>query len=82
MSDESLEKRSVSIWGRLDSRSAYFLGVGVGLLIAWVTSGIAYLKGGRPVVLFDLFLLELILSVIVVLVAYILNTKRGNSRAA
>jgi hypothetical protein len=68
------------MWGKWDSRSAYLLGVGIGLLIAWVTSGIAYLKGGRPVLLFDVVLFELILSVIVVSVAYVLNTRPEKSK--
>jgi hypothetical protein len=82
MNGEGIEKRNAFIWDKLDRRSAYFLGVGVGLLIAGVTSGIAYLKVDRPTLLFDLVLFDLILSVIVVSVAYFLNTKRRRSKTA
>lgn len=68
------------MWGRLDTRSTYLWGVGVGLIIAWVTSGIAYLKGGQSTVLFDLVMLEFVVSMILLLVAYLINTKRGKGR--
>jgi hypothetical protein len=64
----------------MDKRSTYIRGVGVGLIISWVTSGIAYLKGGQSTILFDLILFQLILSVIFILVAYLINTERGKSR--
>ena len=60
----------------MDKRSTYLWGVGVGLIISWVTGGIAYLKGRQSATLFDLILLELTLSVIFLLVAYLINTER------
>ena len=59
-----------------DKRSNYVRGVGVGLLIAWVTSSIAYLKGGQSAILFYLILLELTLSLVFLLISYIINTER------
>ncbi len=64
----------------VDKISTYIRGVGVGLIIAWVTSGIAYLKGGQSNILFDLILFQLVLSVIFILVAYLIDTERGKPR--
>ncbi len=71
-----MEKGYAFLWDWLDTRSAYFWGVGVGLIIAWVTSGLAYLKTGQSPVLLELVLLEFAVSVIVMAVALITNTKR------
>lgn len=68
------------IWDVLDKRSVYFFGVGIGLIIAWVTSGIAYLKGNQSTVLFDLILLEFIVSAVLIFVAFLMNTQRGKGR--
>ena len=76
-------KRKRSIWGlcgMFDIRSAYLWGIGVGLMISWVTSAIAYLRGPHSAaVQFELILLELILNVIFILVAHLINTKRGKA---
>ncbi len=45
----------------------YFWGVGIGLVIAWVTSAIAYFKIGNSA-LPKLIILEVILSVILLIV--------------
>ena len=55
--------------------AAYFRGVGVGLLIAWVTGAIAYLipKGKTtPTILRDLVILEFVISVIMFAVGYLI----------
>jgi len=64
----------------MDKRSTYIRGVGVGLIIAWVTSGIAYLKGGQSTILFDLIAFQLVLSVILIAVAYLINTEKGKGK--
>ncbi len=71
-----MEKGYAFLWNWLDTRSAYFWGVGVGLIIAWVTSGIAYLKSYQSPVLLDLVILEFVVSVIMMAVAFLINTKR------
>ncbi|MCL4389686.1 MAG: hypothetical protein M1528_02180 [Candidatus Marsarchaeota archaeon] len=53
----------------------YFWGVGVGLVIAWVTSAIAYFKTGASV-LPKLILLELVLSAIFLIVGAIWRLKQ------
>ena len=69
---------ALSLWGKLDARSTYLWGIGVGLIISWVTSAIAYLKNGlQPPLLLNLILLELALSVIFMLTAYFINTKKN-----
>lgn len=65
------------MWGKLDTRSTYLWGVGVGLTISWVTGALAYLKGNQFTALYDLILLEFIVSVIMFSVAYLINTKKG-----
>jgi cation transporter-like permease len=61
---------------KTDRKSIYFIGVAVGLAIAWVTGSIAYLKGAAPsTILPSLILLEFIVSVASILVAYLINTK-------
>ena len=52
----------------------YFLGVGIGLVIAWVTGALAYFKVGASSFM-ELILFELILSVILILVAAVLRLK-------
>ncbi len=64
----------------MDKRSTYIRGVGVGLIISWVTGGIAYLKGGQSATLFDLILFQLILSVVFILVAYFINIEKEKAR--
>jgi hypothetical protein len=64
----------------MDKRSAYVRGVGVGLIISWVTSVIAYLRGGQSAILFDLILFELLLSVILLLISVLINTERGKGK--
>jgi hypothetical protein len=74
-------KKSVwGFWDLLDKRSTYLWGIGVGLIISWVTSGIAYLKGQQSATLYALILLELILSVIFILTAYFINTEKKKSK--
>jgi hypothetical protein len=53
----------------------YFWGVGVGLIIAWVTSAIAYFKAGTSV-LPTLILFEFIVSVIFLIVGAAMRLKR------
>jgi len=53
----------------------YIRGVGVGLIIAWVTSGIAYLKVAQSTILFDLIILEFILSVIFLIISIFMKDK-------
>ena len=59
----------------MDKRSTYLRGVGVGLIISWVTGAIAYFSAGFSAYT-TLILFELVLSVIFVLVAYHINTER------
>jgi hypothetical protein len=63
----------------MDKMSAYLRGVGVGLIISWVTGGIAYLKGGQSATLLYLILLELILSAIFLSAAYLMNSEKRKS---
>ncbi len=51
----------------------YFWGVGIGLLIAWVTSAIAYLKSGDAS-LPKLIILEIVLSVALLLTGLIIRS--------
>ena len=56
----------------------YIRGVGVGLIIAWVTSAIAYWKtgtstGGVPIELIEL---EFILSVIFLIISILMRDKK------
>lgn len=66
----------------MDKRSSYIRGVGVGLIISWVTSAIAYFKRGQSTALFDLILFQLILSVIFILVAYFVDTEKRKHEQA
>lgn len=53
----------------MENRGRYFLGVGIGLLIAWVTGGLAYYVGGAgtfPAVIE----LEFVVSIAAFVVAY------------
>ncbi len=53
----------------------YFWGVGVGLIIAWVTSAIAYLKAGNSV-LPNLIVLEVVLSAALLVTALIIRSRK------
>ncbi len=54
--------------------SNYFSGVGIGLVIAWVTGALAYWKSGKSnPLLLKLILLEFIVSVIMLLVGHLIN---------
>jgi predicted branched-subunit amino acid permease len=53
----------------------YFWGVGVGLIIAWVTSAIAYLKAGNSV-LPKLIVLEVVLSAALLVTALIIRSRK------
>jgi hypothetical protein len=63
----------------VDKRSTYLRGVGVGLIISWVTSAIAYFKAGVSTYT-TLIIFQLILSVIFILLAYLIDTERGKKR--
>jgi len=53
----------------------YFRGVGVGLVIAWVTTALAYyLKGYSDVQTFIVF--ELVLSVIFIVASYLVHERK------
>ncbi len=53
----------------------YFWGVGVGLIIAWVTSAIAYFKAGDSV-LPNLIVLEVVLSAALLVTALIIRSRK------
>lgn len=59
----------------MDKRSKYFLGVGVGLVIAWVTGGLAYYYAGQSAFM-EVIELELVVSIILIVVAYFTDTER------
>ncbi len=50
----------------------YIRGVGVGLIISWVTSAIAYYRVGTTA-LIDLILLELVLSAIFLVISLLMK---------
>lgn len=52
----------------------YFWGVGIGLVIAWVTSGIAYLKAG-DISLPELIIFQIVLSVILLIVGLVIRSR-------
>ena len=53
----------------------YLRGVGIGLIIAWVTTALAYyLKGYSDVTTFIAF--ELVLSVIFIIASYLVKAKK------
>jgi hypothetical protein len=56
-------------------RKYYIRGVGVGLIIAWVTSALAYLKGAQSTTLYDLIILEFILSIIFLVISLFMKDK-------
>ena len=60
----------------MDKRSTYIRGVGVGLIISWVTSAIAYFRAGVSTYT-TLIQFQLILSMIFILLAYLIDTERG-----
>jgi len=60
----------------MDKRSTYLRGVGVGLIISWVTSALAYWHSGLSTYT-TLIIFELVLSTIFILVAYLIDTERG-----
>jgi len=53
----------------------YIRGVGVGLIIAWVTSLIAYLKAAQSATLYYLIILEFILSIIFLIISIFMKDK-------
>lgn len=53
----------------------YFWGVGVGLIIAWVTSAIAYLKAGDSI-LPKLVILEAVLSVVLLITGFVIRSRK------
>ncbi len=65
----------------MDKRSTYIRGVGVGLIISWVTSAIAYFRAGVSTYT-TLILFQLILSMIFILLAYLIDTERGKRRSS
>ncbi len=60
----------------MDKRSMYIRGVGVGLIISWVTSAIAYVRVGVSTYT-TLVLFQLILSMIFISLSYLIDTERG-----
>jgi hypothetical protein len=62
----------------MDKRSTYLRGIGVGLIISWVTGAIAYWKTGAATYA-ALILFELILSAIFILAAYLINAEKRKS---
>jgi len=58
----------------MDKRSTYLRGVGIGLMISWVTSAIAYFSAGFSTYA-TLIIFDLILSVVFILVAYFTDTE-------
>jgi hypothetical protein len=62
------------IWDGLEKRSVYFFGVGVGLLISWVTTSLAYIRSPSDALLY-LAILEFVASVVLILVAFLANTQ-------
>lgn len=67
------------LWDRLDSRGMYFFGVGIGLVIAWVSGVLAYLKDGSSTDV-AVILLELVASIILIAVSFLANTKKIRSK--
>ncbi len=65
----------------MDKRSTYIRGVGVGLIISWVTSAVAYFKGGVSTFT-TLILFQSILSMIFILLAYLIDTERGKRESS
>jgi hypothetical protein len=55
----------------------YIRGIGVGLIIAWVTSALAYWKTGTPRggILIELIELEFILSIIFLIISIFMKDK-------
>ncbi len=70
--------QSIMIKGRNMKLTRYYIrGVGVGLIIAWVTSALAYWKtgtftGGTPIELIEL---EFILSIIFLIISIFMKDK-------
>ena len=64
----------------MDKRSTYIRGVGVGLIISWATSGIAYLKGGQSAIMLELALFQLILSAAFILISYLTDTEKQRAK--
>ena len=60
----------------MDKRSTYFRGVAVGLLIAWVTSALAYYVRGNSS-LPPLIAFEAVVCVIMAVVALVLHARKG-----
>lgn len=59
----------------MDKRGRYFLGVGVGLIISWVTGALAYTLAG-PSSFPEIIELEFAVSIICFIVAYLVDTER------
>jgi hypothetical protein len=56
----------------------YFRGIGVGLVIAWVTSALAYWKAGTSVgVTIELVEFEFILSIVFLIISIFMKDKTG-----
>jgi predicted branched-subunit amino acid permease len=54
----------------------YFLGVAVGLIIAWVTGALAYYKTGDTMFLPQLVELEAIVSIVMIVIAIGLKVRK------
>lgn len=59
----------------MDKRSKYFLGVAVGLIIAWATSALAYYIHGNAS-LPTLIIFELVVSIVMIVIALLINTEK------
>jgi predicted branched-subunit amino acid permease len=54
----------------------YFLGVAVGLIIAWVTGALSYYKTGNTTFLPQLIELEAIISIVMIVIAIGLKVRK------
>lgn len=53
--------------------SDYFRGIGIGLLIAWVTGLIAYIRNKNPSTFLYVLILEMVLSIIFLTISFIMR---------
>ena len=60
----------------MEIRKYYVRGVGVGLIIAWVTSALAYWKVGGSSAYISLVALEFVLSVIFLVISLFMKEKK------
>ncbi len=58
----------------MDKKGNYLRGIGIGLIIGWVTSLIAFGKGGS--VYTEVIIFQVLLSIIFILIAYLVDSER------